>query len=425
MTTVEGGARLRPQDTADRAKHDLQAFVNRARAEGEEEPEVWVRNTSSARISMHLDSESGSIELPLLPVSPAPYLLSGEVDLSTLTKSRKFRALLRQRFRDSFNPEHADNGKFVCELMTGTEAREYYIRAAQLRGLPSWEAAWAQAEESVKRGAAQVNEHFTERNGFAPPRSAQELAGRDLARRGITADTSRLAGALSSDQAQALLDEEEKMQERLGLDGRVGGQLYVEEPVNARVIQLCHEASAQVDTGLRMPAAQFITTLVEMEHALTEADFDYIQAHGTYKPVKQWAGRMRAERFAAAEPELSQELTDQLEGKLPEAVRLADPVDHITDIPEELLEKIQPADAHDAIAATAAAPAAPATDARDAELSELRSMVLETQRMLAQALARPHPAPAPAAEAPAEAPDGAYVTTEGATLSTTSERVST
>lgn len=378
--------------TPERCKHDLSAFLLRAKQEGQDEPEIWIRNLSSCRLSLRLDTPSGPLELPSLPVIAHPFLVTGEADIETLSKSKTFRGLLRRRYRDPFNPEHPDAGKYVCELMTAEEARAHFQRVAAIEGHGSWERAWSDADQEIKRGAREVQEHFNERTGFAPPRSAQELAGIDLARRGLTSDVTRLAGALSPEQAQALLAEEERMHQRMGMDGKPGGQLYVEDPVSPRVQQLCHEASAQIDTGLRMPAATFIRTLVAMEHALTEADFDYIQAHGTYGPVKKWAGKKRAERFAEAEPELAAELKDQLEGHAARraAPKPGIPTGFVNTLAYEAAHQGQEAEIGPDLLDTLGL-AGDAGDAGDAAervaaeqmLSEARSMMAEAQRLFA------------------------------------------
>lgn len=297
----------------DRARHDINAFVNMARSEGIDDPEVWIVNKTSDKISMEIDvpGSDDPIHLDALPMSPHPYNLTSEVELEVLVKSRNFKKLLGQVFRDRMNPAHPLTGQPVLELWTTDEAEAHYNRFAQRAGRHWQEVAAEEAEKRARLGQVQ-EQHYSELAGFAAPRSAVELAGLDMARRGITATSSHgLSSALDPQQAMLLLQEEQQLHERLGVQGRPGmGQLYIADHVAPRVMQLCHESSAAIEEGGRMPAAEFISELSSMEHTLTESDLDYIQAHGTYRQVKEWAGRLRREKF----PDPGLEAPEGIEG---------------------------------------------------------------------------------------------------------------
>lgn len=289
-----------------RAKRDLTAFLYQAEARGDMTPELWVVNLSSLLIPIEIDimGQDRGVRLPPLPVSGHPHCLTRDIDLETLVKSRAMRELLRARYRDPFDPRSPQNGKFHIELWTEEEASEHYQQIADQRGRgESWEEVWNEVSQERTSIDSSMEVHYTEETGFLPPRSAMELAGMDLARRGFTAGVSPGGGytgtvGLSAEEAQRLLAEEQEQHRNLGM---APGQMYVADPVDPKITQLCHEAGNQVPPGQRIPALAFMQQLAKMAHIMTEADFDYLQAHGNYAQVRQWAGRMREAKFFQSE----------------------------------------------------------------------------------------------------------------------------
>lgn len=280
-----------------------------------EERDVWVQNTSATQLSLDIEVAPGQTQGLRVPISPDPVCLTDEYPWETLKKSTNFRRMAQKRDKRTGQP--------IMRLMTDEDVEAYFaakafkigavirdqngqvVTGADGKAIPDLDAARAAALSNFQRltnmqSVEQVNAEGAQH--FAPPKSAQELIAMDQAQRGIVQGQHALAmsGVFDAAGAQTAMGQRQAYMQQMGQAAgyaNLGQQpVQMESIINPRVLQLCQEVSPQIPEGARKPAPEFFDELQQLEASLTIDDFQYIQAHGTYKTVKAWGGKRALEK---------------------------------------------------------------------------------------------------------------------------------
>lgn len=253
-------------------------FFN-SRADGE----VWVQNVSDMQISLAVENPPGDPIYVRIPAMPDPYPLTDMVGFDVLKKSSAFRKALSKR------RPNGSAGALRPELLLldSEQAHRFFTakaRAANLihdNGDLDVDGAMALSEKerlalttmTPAEGGASAANGFK----FAPPKSAQELIAMDLESRGLSVNADGVVV-----QAQ-----------RRGKNDPIG--LAEGEVIKPQVLHLCHQVHHSVPISERMPEAELLRKVQQLDATLTMDDWQYLEAHGYWPKVKKHARRRIAE----------------------------------------------------------------------------------------------------------------------------------
>lgn len=259
----------------------------------QDDGDVWVQNLTDMQISLDIETGNGQSQGKLIPPSPDPLNLTEEFAFEALKKSNNFRKTVAKRV----------NGRPQLILLTAEQVDAYYeakaraMGAVYADGTANIDAALDAAEQTRRKLTTREvdGEHVNASNlqGFAPPKSAQELIAIHQAQQGIQAGP----GMLRSTREQA----------GMAFNAQQGG-ILMEEVVNPKVLHLCQQVNPQIPVESRMPAADFFSALQTMQANLRLEDYQHIESHGTYRTVKTWA-RQQIARMSTADEGLPDNLS--------------------------------------------------------------------------------------------------------------------
>lgn len=242
--------------------------------------DVYVQNISDKQISLEIEIGPGVTAPELIPPTPNPINLTERFSFEALSKSANFRRALSKK----------RNGRPELILLDPVQVEGYYAVMAQqnqwvgMDGSPDLDKAMDEAEKArialISIPTETKNISPSNSINFAPPKTAQELIALNLASRGIEMGPD---GSFQSMRAQA------------GHGMMTGDQMEMRETVSPKVLDLCQQVNPQIPEGQRMKCEDFFRVLQSMSATLRLEDYQHIEAHGTYRSVKNWARQRIAE----------------------------------------------------------------------------------------------------------------------------------
>lgn len=290
----------------------------------QEERELWVQNISATQLSMQFELGPGLTSGVLVPVGPDPVCITNEVPFESVKKSIDFRKFLNRV-------------PAVMKLLTAEQAMDIYADKARAmhafipdpatgRDVPNVAAAIEHAERERRQLTTRPTDEGTivGPNGqitFAPPKTAQELMNMNMPQHMGVSETAAQAAGLQhlpqgmmqgggfNPQAAGFAAPFNGGQpqgfspQAAGFSNIGGAPVMMENVINPRVLNLCQQVSSQLPANMRMPADQFFREIKLLAPSLTLEEWQYIEAHGTYKTVKKFARDMQAKLVAAGQGE--------------------------------------------------------------------------------------------------------------------------
>lgn len=193
------------------------------------ERDVYVQNVSNTQVSLQFETFPGRIEGVLLPKSKRPLNLTQLVPFSAIKSSIDVRKMVNRR------PP-------ALVLMSEEEYLAFYDNLAKKRG--------STAEDEIDV-ATQDQADIQGKRKFTNPTPSPRTT----------------------------IEEE--------AEARKNDPADPDEKVTARVVGLCANVGDDVDEKDRLGAKEMLEELQEMD--LTTADLEYVQGHGYYKSVKNFA----------------------------------------------------------------------------------------------------------------------------------------
>jgi hypothetical protein len=208
-----------------------------------EERDVYVQNKSNTQVSLQFETSPGRIDSVLIPRDKKPLNLTQMVPFKAIKESVDLRKMVNR------TPP-------VLALLTEAEFLAYYEKLAEQVGVPT-EAAIAEAHKTQRD--LQDKRIFT----TPDPRSRKTL----------------------DEEAEERKDEPADPQDK----------------VTARIVGLCNSVGEDIPEKDRMSANDMLEEIKDLDQgqALTRADLEYLQGHGHYKAVKNWATATYNERCPA------------------------------------------------------------------------------------------------------------------------------
>jgi len=216
------------------------------------ERDIYVQNIANAQISLSFEISPGNIQSFIVPHTRDPFNLTQHIPFSAIKSSADFRKMLNRR-------------PAALQVMTEEEFRAYYQRKAQNTGKSTWEAAVDAAEE--RRQGMQNRQDKIEIPKPAPIHEVVE-------------DDGHLGGKKEVKAFQVITEQ---------------------EAVNPKVLHLCLQVNHQIADNEKMKAHALLEEFQMMEEGLKLDDFEYIQSHGYWKTVKNWAKAKVAELASKSE----------------------------------------------------------------------------------------------------------------------------
>lgn len=245
--------------------------------------DIWVQNVSDTICSMQFETGNGNFLPFTVPIGGAPIAISREVPKDVLAKSPEFRRWL------SRTPK-------ILRVLNDEEVFAWYANMARernivdLAGQPDVSRAVEiadQERQKARQSAAQTSATtYTTETGevrFTPPRTAMELS----ATPSIYPNMPQPLGGGNFGPPQGFVNApnfapQAAEQPDMGVtQGSVA--------VKPRVIDLCHQASAQIPVSDRLTADQMLARLRTFEVSMTPADLQYVASNGGYNTVRRWA----------------------------------------------------------------------------------------------------------------------------------------
>jgi hypothetical protein len=207
-----------------------------------EERDVYVQNKSNTQVSLQFETSPGRIESVLIPRDKKPLNLTQIVPFTAIKASVDLRKMVNRR------PP-------VLALLSETDFLAYYERIAQQMNA---------APESVISEAQQHQRDLQDRRVFTEP----EPRGRKTL----------------EDMAEERKDEPADPQDK----------------VTARIVGICNSVGEDVPEKDRLAAGPMLDEIKDLDAgtALTRADLEYLQGHGFYKSIKNWALKTHSERWS-------------------------------------------------------------------------------------------------------------------------------
>lgn len=243
--------------------------------------EVWLQNITDTQVSLAIENPPGDPIYVRVPPMPDPFPLTNYVSFDAIKKSANLRQMVSKR-RASANGLPAQP---ILLLLDSEQVDLFYTakaRSLQLireDGSPDIDAAMAEAQrerDDLNSMAPAEDEMPSAKNGyrFAPPKSAQELLSMDLASRGL---------AVSPDGTVV-------QQNRVASVG-----LAETEVINPKVLHLCQQVKSDIDVMQRMPEAQFLRNVQQLDAVLKIDDWQYIESKGYWPKVRKYARKRISE----------------------------------------------------------------------------------------------------------------------------------
>lgn len=208
-----------------------------------EERDVYVQNKSNTQVSLQFETSPGRIDSVLIPRDKKPLNLTQMVPFKAIKESVDLRKMVNR------TPP-------VLVLLSEAEFLAYYENLAAQAGVPA-EAVIAEAHKTQRD--LQDKRIFTNPD----PRSRKTL----------------------DEEAEERKDEPADPQDK----------------VTARIVGLCNSVGDDIPEKDRMSANDMLEEIKDLDQgqALTRADLEYLQGHGYYKAVKNWATATYNERCPA------------------------------------------------------------------------------------------------------------------------------
>lgn len=206
------------------------------------ERDVYIQNKSNTQVSMQFEVSPGRTESVLIPRDKKPLNLTQIVPFHALKGSIDLRKMVNR------TPP-------VLKLLSQEEYEAYFQTVAdQAKKTP----------EEVIVEAQQYQRDLQDKKTFTEP----------------------------SPRGRKTLDEmaEERKDEPAD----------PQDKVSARIVGICNEVGDDIDEKRRMAAAPMLEEIKDLDAGtpLTRADLEYLQGHGYYKSVKNWALKLHSERWS-------------------------------------------------------------------------------------------------------------------------------
>ena len=207
-----------------------------------EERDVYIQNKSNTQVSLQFETSPGRIDSVLIPRDKKPLNLTQMVPFKAIKESVDLRKMVNR------TPP-------VLVLLTEEDFNAYYENLA------------AQAGTSAQ--AAIADAHKTQR---------------DLQDKRIFTNP--------DPRTRKTLDEE--------ADERKDEPADPQDKVTARIVGICNSVGEDIPEKDRISANDMLEEIKDLDQgqALTRADLEYLQGHGHYKAVKNWATMTYAERWS-------------------------------------------------------------------------------------------------------------------------------
>ena len=207
-----------------------------------EERDVYVQNKSNTQVSLQFETSPGRVDSMLIPRDKKPLNLTQMVPFKAIKESVDLRKMVNRQ------PP-------VLVLLTEEEYLAYYERIAQADNTPI---------DKVIAEAQQYQRDLQDKRVFTAP----EPKGRKTL----------------EDTAEDRKDEPADPQDK----------------VTARIVGICNSVGEDVSEKDRLAAGPMLEEIKDLDagQALTRADLEYLQGHGFYKSVKNWALTTHAERWS-------------------------------------------------------------------------------------------------------------------------------
>lgn len=206
------------------------------------ERDVYVQNKSNTQVSMQFEVSPGRIESVLIPRDKKPLNLTQIVPFHALKASVDLRKMINR------TPP-------ALKLLTEQEYEDYFKTVAeQAKKTP----------EEVIMEAQQFQRDLQDKKVFTEP----------------------------SQRGRKTLDEL--------ADERKDEPADPQDKVSARIVGLCSQVGDDVEEKHRLPASSILDEVKDLDQGtpLTRADLEYLQGHGYYKSVKNWALKTHGERWS-------------------------------------------------------------------------------------------------------------------------------
>lgn len=203
-----------------------------------EEKDIFIQNVSSGQVSMQFQDGEATIAFKL-ERKRDPIVLTNHVPFTAIARSMDFRKLINRH-------------PAIVKLMTEDEYKAHYASKAK-QNKTTTDTEIDKAEQAHMQGRSVIVEPVKS----TAPKDTDEGA------------------------------EEMPVSE--------------ETAVHARVIHLCHQASASIPAADRLKPAEFLQQLKDLEEEFKMGDFEYIMANTSNKSVKTWATQHQARLSGEAE----------------------------------------------------------------------------------------------------------------------------
>lgn len=206
------------------------------------ERDVYVQNKSNTQVSLQFETSPGRIESVLIPRDKKPLNLTQVVPFNAIKQSVDLRKMVNRR------PP-------VLVLLSEEEFLGYYKNIADQINAPV---------DSVIADAQQHQRDLQDRRIFTEPEPRGRKTLEDL--------------------AEERKDEPADPQDK----------------VTARIVGICNSVGEDVPEKDRLAASPMLEEIKDLDagSSLTRADLEYLQGHGFYKSVKNWALKTHGERWS-------------------------------------------------------------------------------------------------------------------------------
>jgi len=215
-----------------------------------EERDIYVQNISNCQVSVSFDV-GGHQESFLFPNSKDPVNLTRFIPFAAVKSSMDLRRMMNR------SPP-------ALVLLEENEYRMYFDKQAQMHGLSSVDAAIDRAEE--RRMAVQNHQPL--------PDAPDPIKLHEVVQDGQHMGEKKIVRPIE--------------------------QVQEDEEINPRVLNLCLQVHPQVPDQQKMSAVQLLQE-IDSINGLNLLDWEYIQSHGYYKSVKNYARKKIAEYAAQVE----------------------------------------------------------------------------------------------------------------------------
>lgn len=216
-----------------------------------EERDIYVQNVSNCQVSVIFDV-GGHTESFLFPNSKDPVNLTRFIPFAAIKGSMDLRRMLNR-------------APPALQLLNEQEYRMYFENQAQKQGLKGADQAIDRAE--VKRQAIQ--------NHMPLPDAPDPIKLHNVVQDGQHLGEKKIVQPTE--------------------------QVSEEEEINPKVLNLCLQMHPSIPDQQKMSAAQVLQE-IDLINGLSLIDWEYVQSHGYYKTVKNFARRKISE--LASEPEI-------------------------------------------------------------------------------------------------------------------------